>query len=314
MITCGAFAQQDPQFSQNMFNRLFYNPGYAGSNGAICGTAFHRQQYTGFAGNPITTSIGIEGSFNVPALYMNQSGAGLYILQDELGAEETFQAKAAYSHRFTFGGVPGFFRVGIEGGIIQKSVSDNWISEDPVNFDPAILNAKVTSFDMGFGVYYHNRNFYVGLSSTHLTAPEFTDNNDRLSKDFFYGMDRHYYVMGGYNYEFNTKTPMELQPSFLVKSTGNVTQADLNVNFLYNKTVWGGISGRQEIGSVSLAAMAGVDLDPVIFQPLKVGMAYDLNLSDINNQVGGGFEIMVNYCYKIIVPPKRQKYRDVIWL
>ena len=28
-------AQQEPQFSQYMFNRLSYNPGYAGSNGAM---------------------------------------------------------------------------------------------------------------------------------------------------------------------------------------------------------------------------------------------------------------------------------------
>ena len=29
-------AQQDPQFTMNMFNRLYANPGYAGSNNGIC--------------------------------------------------------------------------------------------------------------------------------------------------------------------------------------------------------------------------------------------------------------------------------------
>ncbi|MGZ4042172.1 MAG: type IX secretion system membrane protein PorP/SprF, partial [Bacteroidia bacterium] len=32
-----AVAQQDPQFTQWMNNRLIYNPGYAGTSGAICG-------------------------------------------------------------------------------------------------------------------------------------------------------------------------------------------------------------------------------------------------------------------------------------
>ena len=40
-------AQQEPQFSQYMFNRLSYNPGYAGSNGAICFTGFYRSQWMG---------------------------------------------------------------------------------------------------------------------------------------------------------------------------------------------------------------------------------------------------------------------------
>ena len=40
-------AQQEPQFTQYMFNRLSYNPAYAGSNGAICLTSFYRNQWMG---------------------------------------------------------------------------------------------------------------------------------------------------------------------------------------------------------------------------------------------------------------------------
>ena len=32
-----ALAQQDAQFTQNMFNKLSVNPGSAGHNGGICG-------------------------------------------------------------------------------------------------------------------------------------------------------------------------------------------------------------------------------------------------------------------------------------
>jgi hypothetical protein len=30
-----AFSQQDPQFSQNMFNHMAVNPGFAGSRGLV---------------------------------------------------------------------------------------------------------------------------------------------------------------------------------------------------------------------------------------------------------------------------------------
>ena len=49
-----AWAQQDPQFSQNMFTKLAINPGFAGANGAYCGTLLYRNQWTGFGGEPKT--------------------------------------------------------------------------------------------------------------------------------------------------------------------------------------------------------------------------------------------------------------------
>ena len=49
-----ALAQQDPQFSQNMFAKLAVNPGFAGANDAICATLLYRNQWTGFGGEPKT--------------------------------------------------------------------------------------------------------------------------------------------------------------------------------------------------------------------------------------------------------------------
>ena len=38
----------DPQFSQNMFNKLANNPGYAGSRGLVATSVLHRSQWMGF--------------------------------------------------------------------------------------------------------------------------------------------------------------------------------------------------------------------------------------------------------------------------
>ena len=43
-----ASAQQDPQFSQNMFNKLANNPGFAGSRGVVATSVLHRSQWMGF--------------------------------------------------------------------------------------------------------------------------------------------------------------------------------------------------------------------------------------------------------------------------
>ena len=76
------FAQQDPQFTMNMFNRLYANAGYAGSNNGICANALHRQQWVGFDGRPITTVVNVDAT--VKALH---GGVGLSILSDKLGAQ-----------------------------------------------------------------------------------------------------------------------------------------------------------------------------------------------------------------------------------
>ncbi|MFT5918676.1 MAG: energy-converting hydrogenase Eha subunit B, partial [Granulosicoccus sp.] len=67
-------AQQDPQISMNMYNRLYANPGYAGSNGGICATAILREQWAGFDGNPQTGIVTVESE--VKALH---GGVGLSV-------------------------------------------------------------------------------------------------------------------------------------------------------------------------------------------------------------------------------------------
>ena len=77
-------AQQDPQFTQNMFNRLSFNPGFAGSNGSICATLLSREQWLGFEGNPRTNVLSIDAGFKLFPK-QHQFGAGLTIIQDEIG-------------------------------------------------------------------------------------------------------------------------------------------------------------------------------------------------------------------------------------
>ena len=55
------FAQQDPQFSQHMFTKLYYNPGFAGANDAICGTLLYRNQWAKWDNAPTTEAATLHG-------------------------------------------------------------------------------------------------------------------------------------------------------------------------------------------------------------------------------------------------------------
>src|SRR5687768_3309095 len=125
-------AQQDPQFTQWMFNKLIYNPGYAGTSGAICGVAQYRQQWASFPGAPKT--IAFSGDMRLAMLPI---GVGLNVISDKIGAINTTFIRGAASYNITklAGGTLG---LGIDIGVLQKKINDEWITPEPLKADPSI--------------------------------------------------------------------------------------------------------------------------------------------------------------------------------
>lgn len=300
-------AQQDPQFTQNMFNRLAVNPGFAGSTGSICGTLLSREQWMGFEGNPKTTVFSADGAFKIVQKY--QFGAGLTIIQDEIGPIQTTNAKLALSYHYRIS--QGVLAIGLEGGIANQSITAKWRTSSG-NFDGtedvAIPNSDAGGykFDIGGGLYYYTKELYVGLSSTHLNQP-LIKGKGKGDDVYTFKQVRHYYVMAGYDYELNSL--FTLQPSIFAKTDAISTQVDINTNVLYNDLVWAGLSYRL---NDAVAFLAGVYVPKV--EGLRVGMAYDYNISELSDYNDGSLEFMINYCYKIVRKEKIQRYKSVRFL
>ena len=56
-ITVCASAQQDPEYTQYMYNTMAVNPAYAGSTGTIEAALLYRSQWVGMPGAPETQSF-----------------------------------------------------------------------------------------------------------------------------------------------------------------------------------------------------------------------------------------------------------------
>ena len=80
LMSMSSFAQQDPQYSQYMFNQMVINPAYAGSKNAISSAAFIRSQWTGIEGAPTTESVTIHGP-----LRNKKVGLGFAMIADQIG-------------------------------------------------------------------------------------------------------------------------------------------------------------------------------------------------------------------------------------
>src|SRR6478609_1268511 len=126
-----AHAQQDPQFTQFMYNKLIYNPGYAGTSGAVCGVLQYRNQWMGFEGAP--TSFALAANMRLKALPL---GVGLTVITDKVGGMSTSYVRFAGSYNKKIG--TGTLGVGLDAGILQKSIDSEWIVPEPNKNDPRI--------------------------------------------------------------------------------------------------------------------------------------------------------------------------------
>jgi type IX secretion system PorP/SprF family membrane protein len=293
-------SQQDPQFSQNMFNKVMINPGSAGSADMICVTAVNRQQWVGFEGAPVTSAFSISSPFR---LFGKNHGVGLFVLNDQIGFETNLGINLAYAYRAFVG--PGTLGIGVYGGLINSSLNASWSvpSTDfhtPPDADPSIPagSESALSFDLGFGVYYSTENLYVGVSSTHLNEPiiDYT----ATAKPFF---SRFYYAMAGYKLELKNPA-FEFQPGVFIQSDGVMTQMDLSGIMLYKDKFWGGLSYR--MGS-AIIGLVGFE----IFSGIKVGYSYDFSTSAIRQYSKGSHEVVVNYCFSLSVDRTPKRYRSI---
>ncbi|HPH83123.1 MAG TPA: type IX secretion system membrane protein PorP/SprF [Flavobacteriales bacterium] len=286
-----ANAQQDPQFSQNMNNRLMVNAGYAGTSGAICGTAIGRSQWLGFEGAPKTFVLGVD--MPIAAL---KGGVGLTLVQDAIGVENNVYAKLAYSYHLKL--KTGTLGLGLDLGMMNKSLGKG-LNPLQAN-DPSIPvnGAAATVFDAGLGFYYTSPKFYAGLSSSHLPQSTFDLGTSK------YQARRHYYITAGYHYQLNPD--IELRPSIFIKNAAT-TQFDINCNVHYKNKLWGGLSYRLQDAVI---VMVGAD----VYKGVKLGLAYDVNTSKLNPYNNGTLEFMLNYCFKIKTEKPRQIYRNVRYL
>lgn len=286
-------AQQDPQYTQWMFNKLVYNPGYAGTSGAICGVAQYRQQWMGFPGNPKT--LAFSGDMRLSAVPL---GVGLNIMSDKISAIQTTFIRAAVSYNILrVGG--GTLGLGLDLGVLQKSVNSDFIPPEPQYHDihlpgytgpGGITNPDFNkmTFDVGLGAFYQiPGKFYAGLSTTHLPAQQIKEG------DLGFKVSRHYYVMAGYTFMLNKWS--KLTPNVFYKFDQSASALDLNLTYLWSDMIWlGGTYRPNDAAAVLLGYQGKAGYGNAL--GYRVGLSYDLP-GTLKKYSNGSFELVLGVCY-----------------
>jgi len=294
LVASVSHAQQDPQYTQFMFDRLSVNPGSAGTSGYLCTTLLLRQQWSGFDGAPKTGLLNIQGG--IPKI---NSGVGLSVYFDKLGQENSTIARAHYSYHIKLGGGSSLLGIGLYAGLSSRTLGSQWVSVDPVTEDDAIPDngSSASGFDLGAGIYYMNKRLWAGLSSTQLPETEL--------KNVSIKNKRHYYAQAGYRADLGSN--FALLPALLVKSDATSTQFDLNVTGMFKEMVWLGVTYRTED---AIAPMIGFQMatSKEKNSAFKIGYSYDVTTSELRNYSSGSHEIMFNYCWRFKKKDKIEIY------
>ncbi len=282
LLTFGiSFAQQDPEYTQYMYNMSVINPGYATNDPCILNVGgIYRTQWVGVEGAPKTGSIFLHAPIS------DKMETGLSIVNDKIGDgilnETNIAGDLAYvlnlngTAKLSFG-----MKLGVN--LFNTTIPDNFIVNNPG--DGAFQNLNQSFLNLGAGAFYFSDRYYLGLS-----VPNFLPN--KQINDFngtkAIGVDEaHIFFTGGYVFQLSPS--VKLKPAFMTKIVTNTPLAvDVTANvLLYDKFEIGAAYRLQD----SFSGLVNYRITP----ELRVGYAYDYTTSNLGQFNSGSHEILILY-------------------
>ena len=289
----GSSAQQDPHYTQYMYNMNIINPAYAGSKQTLSFGILYRNQWINVDGAPKTFSL--SGSSPVG----KNVGVGLSVIADEIGPvkEQNVYGDFSYTlnlggeHKLAFGLKAGatFQNIGLYSQIaptLPIPAGDDAFAEDTNN----------TYLNIGTGLFYYTDKYYVAFSMPNIIKSTHLDFNGRK-----YGSEtQHFFLTGGY--VFDLSPTVKFKPFTMIKTAINAPlSADISTNFLFNDKFEIGASYRLDD---SVSGLVNYAITP----SLRIGYAYDRVISDIRYTSQSSHEIIVlfdlNFSKKVSRSPR----------
>lgn len=295
-MVCQSEAQQDPHYTQYMYNMNVMNPAYAGSKDNLAVGLLYRMQWVDIEGAPNT------GTLSVHSPVGNNVGLGLSAITDKIGPVEENNLYADFSytlnlggeHRLAFGLKAGatFHKVGLFSDVYENVPDDN---------DPAFSeNIDNTYLNIGAGFFYYTQNYYLAFSVPNMLKAKHLDVTQSGQELQFGGETQHYFLTGGYVFQLSENT--KFKPSFMLKSAfGAPSSLDVSANALFFEKFEIGATYRLED---SFGGMVNYAITPNI----RLGYAYDHIVSDLKVSTPASHEFMLlfdlNFPRKVSVSPR----------
>lgn len=292
MVFTDVHAQQDPHYTQYMYNMNVINPAYAGSKEGLSLGVLYREQWVEIQDAPKTATL----SGHAPV--GKNVGLGLSVISDQIGPVDEKNVYGDFSYTLNLGGEHRL-ALGLKAGVTFQQIglrSEIQPTLPDLNDDAFAEDTNNTNLNIGTGLFYYTNKYYVAFSVPNMIKSAHLDYNGRK-----YGNEtQHYFLTGGYVFDLNPN--VKFKPFAMIKSAFNApTSLDVSANFLFYEKFEAGATYR-------LDDSFGLMVNYAITPQLRVGYAYDHIVSDLKVTTPSSHEIIllfdVNFSKKVSQSPR----------
>jgi type IX secretion system PorP/SprF family membrane protein len=286
-------AQQEPLFTNYMFNPMAFNPACAGTQNELNATFMSRMQWVGLEGAPRTFALSVNSPLN-----KFDMGLGLGIMTDQIGPVNNTYVTGSYAYRVRLQ-EDLILSLGVSAGGYYYYAG---LNDLPINSlsDPSFVGNLEHTFqpNAGFGAFLYNPRYYAGFSVPKLFQNNLSDYEFDANK--VNELKRHYFITGGYLFDINDD--FQFQPSMIERVVeGASLSTDITARFSYLGMYWAGVSYR--LGD-AVSFMTNVQIN----RDLAVGYSYDYTTSSLSNSSSGSHELFISYGYNGFIKGKSDNY------
>ncbi len=294
-------AQQEGLQTQFMYNKLAFNPAYAGSYASPVITAVNRSQWIGIEGAPTTQAV----SYCQPML-SNHFGLGVNLVRNVITINRTLTAELSYAYQMAL--PRGYLGIGIQASM--RHFKQDWndsriITSQPSSADVALPNGvqgKVLP-NFGAGIFYTAPRWYAGFS-----LPRLVDNNidfsllgDKKSREA-----QHFNMMVGA--AFALSETIDIVPQTQFRYVKNAPpDMDINVMVDVRRKFLGGMTYRIGGDKNGLGESIDIMAGAYATKNLMLMLSYDIGLTRLASFQNGSIEATLRW---IINPPEGSETVD----
>ena len=278
LFAYNADAQQDPQYTQYMYNMNVVNPAYAGTTEGLSVGLLYRSQWVGLDGGPKTFT------FAAHAPVGERVGLGLSLIADEIGPVKETNAFADFSYSLPIGAETKL-ALGLKAGFTFHDIGLRDLTLIDANDDAFSDNVNEATPNVGAGVYLFQPNrYYIAVSMPNILESNHLDTSNGRK----YGSEtQHLFAAAGYVFDLSQN--FKLKPHGLVKYAFDAPVSfDVNANVFMYDLVEVGVGYRLDD---SFSGMVNFLITP----NLRIGYAYDSVQSELDIVTNSSHEVFINF-------------------
>ncbi len=274
------------------------NPAITGTKSTLDARINCRMQWVGYEGSPRTVGLTAHSR-----LMKGKMGAGMYVMQDNIGPSKQTNLGAAYAYHIKFPDVE--LSVGVSGNFTNHILQGKLITIHTTQ-DPAIDQSTTSSDWLGdgsAGIYLYNDRFHLGISSLHLFEQKAKFYKKDTTKRSAFKYVQHGNFSLGYNYAEN--------PDYVWESTiyanyvqGSPLMVDYTLRMHYKERMFGGISIRLKDAIAFQLGMSFANY-------FQVSYSYDFLTSKLRNYSSGSHELMIAFSHSVVGNKRRVSKRFI---